>query len=44
MELDFDELSIGLAKKFIRIFPQHLTEKPKRTFWPTQYYVKHIEE
>ena len=28
--------SFGLAKKFVRIFPLHLTERPKRTFWPTQ--------
>ena len=28
---------IGLAKKFIWSFPEHFTEKPKQTFWPTQY-------
>ena len=27
----------GLAKKFVPIFPYHLTEKPKQTFWPTQH-------
>ena len=27
----------GLAKKFIQVFPLHLMEKPKRTYWPTQY-------
>lgn len=26
---------IGLAQKFVRVF--HLTQKPERTFWPTQY-------
>ena len=29
--------SIGLAKKFIQIFPQAGMEKLKQTFWPTQY-------
>ena len=28
-------LSSGLAKKFIRVFPSHRTEKPEQTFWPT---------
>ena len=28
--------SFGLAKKCVWIFPLHLTERPKRTFWPTQ--------
>ena len=28
---------IALAKKFVRVFPYHLMEKPERTFWPTQY-------
>ena len=28
-------LSIGLAKKFIWV----VTEKPKQTFWPTQYFI-----
>ena len=26
----------GLAKKFVQVFLQHLIEKPKHTFWPTQ--------
>ena len=30
--------SIGLPKKFFWIFPSYLTEKPKRTYWPTQYF------
>lgn len=30
--------SIELTRKFIRVFLQHLTEKPKWTFWPTQYF------
>ena len=29
--------NIMLAKKFIWSFSKHLTEKPKWTFWPTQY-------
>ena len=28
--------SIGLAKKFIWVFPEL---KPKRTFWPNQYFI-----
>ena len=28
---------MGLAKKFIWIFPWAVTEKPKWTLWPTQY-------
>ena len=31
-------LFIGLAKKFVWFFP-YLTEKPKQTFWPTQYLI-----
>ena len=27
---------IGLAKKFIWVFPSDVTGKPERTFWPTQ--------
>ena len=30
-------VSIGLAKKLIRVFLYHLTENPERTFWPPQY-------
>ena len=26
----------GLAKRFIWVFPEHLTEKLKQTSWPTQ--------
>ena len=29
--------NVRLAKKFIWSFSKHLTEKPKWTFWPTQY-------
>ena len=28
---------IGLARKFIHGFPDHLIGKPKWVFWPTQY-------
>ena len=28
--------NIGLAKKSVWVFPLHLTEKPKWTFWPSQ--------
>ena len=31
-----DQICIALAKKFVQIFPYNVTEKPKRTFWPTQ--------
>ena len=31
-------LSIGLVKKFIWVFPIRSMKKPKRTFWPTQYF------
>ena len=27
---------IGLAQNFIQVFLYDVTEKPKRTFWPTQ--------
>ena len=33
--------TIGLAKKFLWVFPYDVTEKPhtnEETFWPTQYY------
>ena len=30
-------LYIGLAKKFIQIIPSDVMERPKQTFWPTQY-------
>ena len=29
--------NIALAKKFVRVFPLHLTEKPKRNLWPTNF-------
>ena len=29
--------NIGLAKKFVWIFPYNHKEKPKWTFWPTEY-------
>ena len=32
-----DGLVIGLAKKFIRVFPQDVMEKPKGMFWLTHY-------
>lgn len=28
---------VGLAKNFVGGFPLHPTDKPERTFWPTQY-------
>ena len=28
---------IVLTKRFVWVFPYHLMEKPKQTFWPTQY-------
>ena len=28
---------IGLARKFTQVFPLPLMEKPKRTYWPSQY-------
>ena len=31
--------NIGLAKKSVLVFPEALIEKPKWTFWPTQYLV-----
>ena len=30
----------GLAKKFIRVFPYDVMEKPERTLWPTQLFPK----
>lgn len=33
--VDSFSTNIKLAKKFIQIF--HVTEKPERPFWPTQY-------
>ena len=35
-EKDLEEY-IGLAKKFIRVFPEDVVEKPEETFWPIQY-------
>ena len=35
--LFFIALYIGLAKKFIQIVPSNIMERPKQTFWPTQY-------
>ena len=29
---------IGLAKKFSWVFLLHLIEKPKQTYWQTQYF------
>ena len=34
---DRDQALIGLAKKFLQVFPASLIEKPQWTFWPTQY-------
>ena len=31
--------NIGLAKKFIQIFPLHLMKTLEQTFRPTQYFV-----
>ena len=28
---------VVLAKRFIQVFPNDLTERPEQTFWPTQY-------
>ena len=30
---------IGLISNFVWVFPHHLTEKPKRTFCPSQYFM-----
>ena len=27
---------LGLAKTFVQVFPQYLTEKPELMFWPTR--------
>lgn len=35
--LFFIALYIGLAKKIIQIIPSAVMERPKQTFWPTQY-------
>ena len=35
-----NHISTGLAKNFVWIFPYHLTEKPERTFWLTQYVLR----
>ena len=32
----------GLAKKFFRVFPCSVMEKPEQTFWPTQYVGKRL--
>ena len=32
---------IGLAQKFIRVFPEHLMGKPEQFFCPTQYLHPH---
>ena len=34
----YQVLSVGLTKKFAWAFLLNVTEKPKQTFWPTQYY------
>ena len=39
----FLPLSIGLVIKFLQVFPSHCTEKPKWTFWLTQYQKKILE-
>ena len=39
----FLHLSIGLVIKFLQVFPSHYTEKPKWTFWLTQYQQKILE-
>ena len=33
----------GLTKKFIRIFPYYIMQKPEWTFWPTQCSVVIID-
>ena len=33
----FKCICIGLAKKFIQIFPEHHVEEPKLIFWPILY-------
>ena len=35
-------LNIGLAKKFVRVFPQDVMEKPERTFLPAQYLLPYL--
>ena len=37
MQTFMEHMYIGLAKKFVWIFPHYLTEKHEQTFWPTQY-------
>ena len=34
-------LTVGLPKNFVQVSPLQLVEKPERTFWPTQYKLKH---
>ena len=36
-----EHVYIGLAKKFVQVFPYNVTEKPKQTFWPTQFFFPH---
>ena len=36
--------SIGLAKKFVQVFPYDVTGKPERTFWPTQYHRQSLKQ
>ena len=31
-------ITIELTKKFVWVFLQDVMEKPKQTFWPTQYF------
>ena len=33
-----EHVYIGLAKKFVQVCPYNVIEKPKRTFWPTQFF------
>ena len=37
-----DSSYIGLAKKFIQVFPHDCMEKPKRTSWPTNKWTNTI--
>ena len=37
--IEYIILFIGLAKKFLWVFPYDLMEKPKGTFWSTRHII-----
>ena len=39
-----NSIIIGLAKKFVRVWPYDVMDTPERTFWPTQYYPPFTDE